>query len=328
MASAFSPKRAAPSASARPRSRRPLRALLAEPQLVEKLRHFKKRVVQLATEHLPATSAALEELRSGLEALPRQALEKMLGNDRLIAVNVRGRFRTLLLERTPIIFFPWRLTLSIANLVHGATDRVPLVFLGSLPSLLTTAFTAARNLKRRHEFAEDVKAGLQQRIGAMLKEGAGPQLRILDHALQRDLNLPRGETPHTAVTSTATLTGLETLQARSAEMFHETLEKWAPSRRAAIMLGLLGFLIFWGVFGWPMFGLYQDFAVAASHLLIFRDVAPHQFPEGVFSMLATSLVSCLPADGAFAFDEALPFWSGVRASMRASRNSVRRTTPN
>lgn len=167
--------------------------LLAEPQLTEKLRHFKKRVSQLAAEHLPATATALDELRTSLEMLPAQALEKMLGSDRLIAANVRGRFRALLLERTPIVFFPWRLALSIANIVHGATDRVPLVLLGSLPSLITTAFAAVRNVKRAHEFASDVEAGLRRRIGAMLKEGAGPQLRALDHALQRDLGLSRSE---------------------------------------------------------------------------------------------------------------------------------------
>ena len=264
--------------------------LLAEPQLTEKLRHFKKRVSQLAAEHLPATATALDELRTGLETLPAQALEKMLGSDRLIAANVRGRFRALLLERTPIVFFPWRLALSIANIVHGATDRVPLVLLGSLPSLITTAFAAVRNVKRAHEFASDVEAGLRRRIGAMLKEGAGPQLRALDHALQRDLGLSRSESPHTAVTSTAQLAGLETLQARSSEIFHDILEKRGPSRAAAVLLGFLGFAVFWGVFGWPMSGLYHDFALAAANVVAPHETAVRMFPHDVFSMLATSLL--------------------------------------
>jgi hypothetical protein len=187
-------------------------AALAEPQLIEKLRRFKDEVARITAEHLPGTRAAIDGLRAVLETLPAKALEKMLGSDRLIAANVRGRMRAILLERTPLIFFPWRLSLSIANLVHGATDRIPLLFAGSIPSIVTTAVTATRNVKRAREFAADMESGLERRIAGALKEAASPQLRAVDHALQRDLKLSEQSAPHTAVTSVATLTRLDALQ--------------------------------------------------------------------------------------------------------------------
>jgi hypothetical protein len=270
-------------------------AALAEPQLVEKLRRFKNDVARITAEHLPGTRVAIDGLRTVLETLPAKALEKLLGSDRLIAANVRSRMRAILLERTPLIFFPWRLTLSIANLVHGATDRIPLLFAGSVPSLVTTAVTAARNVKRAREFAADMETGLERRIAAALKEAASPQLRVVDHALQRDLRLSDQSAPHTAVTSVATLTGLEALQSRSAEIFHETLENFAPSRAAAACIGFVGFVIFWGIFGWPIARLYEDFGAAARDVWFGGEILRRAFPAGAWAMLATTwLLAMLP----------------------------------
>jgi hypothetical protein len=225
-----------------------------------------------------------------LETLPAKALEKMLGSDRLIAANVRGRMRAILLERTPLIFFPWRLSLSIANLVHGATDRIPLLFAGSIPSIVTTAVTATKNVKRAREFAADMESGLERRVAAALKEAASPQLRAVDHALQRDLKLSEQSAPHTAVTSVATLTGLDALQSRSAEIFHETLEKFAPARATAATIGLIGFAVFWGIFGWPIVRLYEDFGAAAHDVWWSIEGLQRAFPSGAWAMLATTLL--------------------------------------
>jgi hypothetical protein len=271
-------------------------AALAEPQLIEKLRRFKDEVARITAEHLPGTRAAIDGLRAVLETLPAKALEKMLGSDRLIAANVRGRMRAILLERTPLIFFPWRLSLSIANLVHGATDRIPLLFAGSIPSIVTTAVTATRNVKRAREFAADMESGLERRIAGALKEAASPQLRAVDHALQRDLKLSEQSAPHTAVTSVATLTGLDALQSRSAEIFHETIEKFAPARGTAAIIGFIGFALFWGIFGWPIVRLYEDFGAAAHDVWAAgmgagaSDILQRAFPSGAWAMLATTLL--------------------------------------
>ncbi len=272
-------------------------ATLAEPQLARKMQLFEAEIARLARTHLPATAAALGELQDALSRLPSQAIASLLGSERLVAANVRMRFRAILLERTPIFLFPWRLALSIANLVHGATDRLPLVFLGSVPSMLTTAWAAAKNVKEAREFAAEAGSGLRNRVAVVVKEMAGPQLQAIDHALRREIGAT--ETTQTGVSSTARLRGIETLQARSTELFQEVVEKFAPARPTAWALALIGFGMFWAVFGWPVFGLYQDFAVAASEVLARRATAITVFPSGTFSMLLTSALLALLPMGLF-----------------------------
>ncbi|MFZ2960979.1 MAG: hypothetical protein WA705_29215 [Candidatus Ozemobacteraceae bacterium] len=262
---------------------------LAEPQLGQKLRVFENDMADLARKHLPVTAVALNDLYESFSKLPAKAVEELLGSDRLIAANVRYRFRSILLEQTPIFLFPWRLALSIANLVHGATDRLPLVLLGSIPSLLTTAWTATKNVKEAREFAEEAVSGLRTRVTVVIKELAGPQLQTIDYALQRDLGL-EAEVPPTSVSSTANLRGLETFQASSAKLFQEITEKYAPGSFTAWFLGFVGVAIFWGIFGCPIYGLYQDFFVAATDVFARQRTALAAFPTETFSMLLTSAV--------------------------------------
>ena len=240
---------------------------LAEPQLEENLRRFTREISALAREHLPGSRDPFLELAAALQKMPVQAVEELLGTDRLVSANVRTRIRSLLLERTPIFVFPWRLALSIANLIHGATDRLPLALLGSPVSMLTTAWAAVKNVKSAHEFEEKVTSGFRSHVTGKIKSMAVSKLEAIDWALQRDLGLESNHAPRTGITSTANLRGLETLQARSTELFHVTIEKFAPSRTLAWLLGIVGFAIFWSFFGWPVYGLYQDFRVAAVEVV-------------------------------------------------------------
>jgi hypothetical protein len=271
--------------------------VLAEPQLEYKRRVFENETAALARKYLPATATALDTLHETLSRLPAQAVEALLGSERVVAAHVRLRFRSLLLERTPIFLFPWRLALSTANMVHGATDRLPLALLGSVPSLLTTAWVAAKNIEKAREFAEQAQSGLRRHVTAAIKDRAGPQLQEIDYALQHDLGLD-ASVPRTGVSSTANLCGIETLQARSAELFQEVTENFAPGAGAAWGLGLIGFALFWGVFGWPVYGLYQDFLVAVGKVLA-HEKAIDAFPAGTLSMLLTSAVLAILPMGLF-----------------------------
>jgi len=271
---------------------------LAEPQLGRKLRAFEIGIAELARKHLPATATALMELHESLSKLPAQAVEALLGSERLVTANVRLRFRSVLLERTPIVLFPWRLALSIANLVHGATDRVPLALLGSVPSMLATAWAAAKNVNQAREFAEQAASGLRTRVTTVIKDLAGPKLQAIDYALQRELGID-ATGPRTGVSSTANLRGIEALQARSTELFQEVTEKFAPGTITTWVLGFTGFAIFWSVFGWPVYGLYQDFVVAASEVLNRQKTSLAAFPAGTLSMILTSAVLAVFPMGVF-----------------------------
>lgn len=269
--------------------------ILAEPQLAAKRRHFKKEIASLAAQHLPATAQALGPIQDELRALPEEVVHDLLGNERTLIANIRASLRTTLLDRTPIFLFPWRLALSIANLVHGATDRLPLAMLGSPLSILTTASTTAKNLWNRVQFNEDIQSGLRRGVEARLKEKLSSRLTDLERNLAADLNSKESTKVHTKEKSSVRLIGLETLQSKSTEFFNEVIEITAPSRATARVLGLLGFLMFWSILGQPLWGLYLDFFHAAEEVLARRASSIQSFPADTFSMLATStLLALLP----------------------------------
>ena len=94
--------------------------------------------------------------------------------------------------------------------------------------------------------------------------------------------------------------GIDALQLQSSGIVDESLEKHALGRGSAIFLGLIGMGIFWGIFGWPVFALYQEYFSAVGSTLL---GSPHEvlgkYPHQVFSMLLTSLLLALLPMGIF-----------------------------
>jgi hypothetical protein len=267
----------------------------ADQELVVRQLRFREEIAALAREHLRATRQGLEPIIRDLNELPQRAAAAMLGEERLLAANICASLRTVLLERTPIFFFPWRLALSIANLIHGATDRLPLVLLGSVPSLLTTSWAAAKNLRDGREFRAEIEVGLRRRVESMLKDQLANRLETLGRNLDADLGRNDQSTARTAEKCSVRLAGLETLQAASTGVFQRVIDRAAPSRLVTRFFGLLGCGIFWAILGQPIYGLYLDFYAAAHQVLTRHANSLAAFPAGTFSMLATStLLALLP----------------------------------
>ena len=269
--------------------------ILAERRLAAKLPVFKKDIAFLATQYLPATTRVLGPIQEELRALPEEVVHDLLGSERKLMADIHASLRAMLRDRTPIFLFPWRLALSIANLVHGATDRLPLALLGSPLSILTTASTTAKNLWNRVQFNEDIQSGLRRGVEARLKDKLSSRLTDLERNLAADLNSGASAKIHTKENASVRLIGLETLQSKSTEFFNEVIESNAPSRSMAWVLGILGFAMFWSILGQPLWGLYLDFFHAGQEVLARRASSIQSFPSDTFSMLATStLLALLP----------------------------------
>jgi GTPase SAR1 family protein len=267
---------------------------LAEPQITVRFSRFRKAIAALAAQHLPATALTLAPIEDELRQLPASAVSTLLGSDLLLSANIRGTLRSTLLNRTPVFVFPWRLSLAVSNLVHGATDRLPLALLGSPPSMLVTAWAAAKNLRDRRQFAEDMDSGLRRRVEAVLKDKLSRRLTDLERNLANDLNTSQASV-HTRDKCSVRLVGLESLQTQSTELFHRVMNEAAPSSLVAWLLGVLGFAMFWSVLGQPLAGLYVDFFRAAEATLTRSASTVQAFPSGTGSMLATSaLLALLP----------------------------------
>ena len=267
----------------------------AEEQLTVRKERFRKEIAALTAQHLPATCSGLDAIAEKLRELPQRAVSVLLGDERRIAASVRGGLRAMLLERTPVWLFPWRLSMSIANLVHGATDRLPLALLGSVPSLLTVGWHTAKNVRQGWQFRREMEAGLRRRIEETLRDEISDQLHTLGKCLDADLQRKESAAALSTEKCTVQLVGLESLQAASTEIFKKQIEGHSPSRRAAWCLGVTGFVIFWVIFGQPLWGLYRDFFSAASEVLHHKTTALAAFPANTFSMLATSaMLAFLP----------------------------------
>ena len=272
---------------------------LPQARLNRKYRQFKDDVGRFMAERLPASRKALEALRETESGLPGETLGHLLGSDRALRAGVRQRLRATLLLRTPYVFFPWRAFLALANLLHGAVERIPFALMGSIPAWVTGAFTAARNVKDARDFSRGVEGGVRGYVEGAVKEKILPKVRDLEFVLNRELRSGRQEAPPASADLRVKIAGLDNLQSRSSEIFHSAVERWAPSRAAATVTGLAGFLIFWGFFAWPVYGLYLDFFDAVRSLRLEEAGAVGRFPSAPFGMLGTSLLLALLPMGFF-----------------------------
>jgi hypothetical protein len=268
-------------------------AALAAPQLQGRLEHFRSEVQDLARAALPATAAAVRELDEAEQRIPREVLSDVLGPDRALRAILRQRFRSIWVDNTPGILFPWRLVLAIANIAWGALDRVPLLLLGSVPSLISTAWVAMKNLRDAAAFREATTQGLRRHVEQKAVERLTPLVQLLEESLAADLGRRFPDTSR--VGTEARVEGIGTLQERSTEAISASVERRAPGPVAAVLSALVGFVLFWSVAGWPLFALYQDYFRAAAGTWEHAPLALERFPSpGLSQLLTSALLGLLP----------------------------------
>jgi hypothetical protein len=199
----------------------------------------------------------------------------------------------LWLEATPSLFFPWRVSLALAHLLWGALDRTPLVLLGSVPSLVSSAWAALKNIRRAEEFREATTEGLRRHVESRVSE----RLAVLVGSLQESLavDLRRSTSERDRPVEEVRVEGISELQARTTAALDEAIERQAPGALTAVGAALVGTLLFWGVAGWPLYALYLDyFKAAVGAWWQIRDALQH-FPAPSFGLLFTAvLLGLLP----------------------------------
>lgn len=260
---------------------------------------FRAALHSILREHLPGLTTAVKRLNSEAVSLPAEVAESLVGSSGPLRAVVRSRLRLSLLTETPAIWFPYRSLLGLLNLTHGAWDRVALSLSGSLPSLISTAWSSAQNLREGHSNEQVIREGLRQRSAAAVADRLAPlAARFRDELaeLRRQPALQRSEVRDEATPSqVAYLAGVDTLQEQSQAIFDEQIDRVAVSRSAALGLGLIGTLIFWGMLAGPIVALYRGYFDASYVTLreLRGDLATYPRPDA--SMILTSVIlSLLP----------------------------------
>jgi len=266
----------------------------------------------LLADELPGLTRAVNRLNDEAEKLPGEVAQTLIGPNGPMQAAIRSRLRLKLLTSTGAIWFPYRSILGLLNLTHGAWDRVLLSLSGSLPSLVSTIWTSTRSLASERDANQEMRDGLQRRSAAAVSDRLGPlasqfrdELALLRHELE-------GQSPHrreavSELSSTpqlASLSGIETLEERSHELFEDAIDRYSISQAAAMLLAVVGTLIFWSLMAGPFVALYSEYLQASYESLIRqageRGGQPgshvlERFPKPELAMVLTSLLlSVLP----------------------------------
>ena len=260
---------------------------------------FRAALHSVLSDQLPGLTAAVRRLNNEAKALPLEVAETLVGGGGPLRAAVRSRLRLALLTDTDAIWFPYRSILGALNLTHGAWDRVLMSLSGSLPSLVSMVWSTTKNLTATRGAEDVVREGLQRRSAAAVADRLGPLAARFREELS-DLRHDRVSPSETSLghrerTQVAFLSGIDTLQEKSQQIFDEEVDRVAVSRPTALLCGIIGTIIFWFLMAGPIVALYRGYFDAS--LTTLRDIGGDLglFPRPDMSMMLTSfMLSLLP----------------------------------
>ncbi|MEC7407195.1 MAG: hypothetical protein VYB72_00165, partial [Planctomycetota bacterium] len=272
---------------------------------------FRKTLQTLLSSQLPGMTSAVQRLRSESIQLPSQIAESLVGGGGPLQAAIRARLRLALLTDTAAYWFPYRSLLGLMNLTHGAWDRLLISFSGSLPSLLSAIWTSAKDRQTDGQALDQVRTGVERRGERAVREKIGPlakQFRDELNELRVRAGMAELEIQDREITSPAELTGLETLQTESQQIFDREVELATSKRSSSIILGFLGTVIFWALMSAPIVSLYSEYLQASYDVFLSlfgmkgetASVNLDGFPAPPAGMLLTSVLLSLLPTGIFA----------------------------
>jgi len=257
----------------------------------------------------PQLATAAIQMQEAANALPRKAIDSVLGPEIVLETAIRTRLRTQIVSDTSSLWFPYRPTLALLAFTQGAWDRLIMAMTGSIPSLFGTFFAWAKNVQQSRKVHWDMQEGLRERLNSQAIDQLQPIQRRFHFALTqlRGADDPSfNVTPNAGAGSTETvrLAGIDELQSRSQALFTELTLQWRTPRWLTATLGAIGITLFWTLLSGPIFSVYRQYLSASIHVFSsigeFRIepatiVSVEEFPHPSPSLLMTSvLLSFLP----------------------------------
>jgi hypothetical protein len=255
-------------------------------------KRFRRELADALVVELPELSAAESRLGKAVCQLPMAIANTLIGSPAALTVVVRTKLRVALLNETPSLCFPYRALLVLLNLTHGAWDRLMLGMAGSLPSLITAAWSSASNLRQMSHLNTDKTQAIRDRAAAIVQDRIRPLIATFRRELNRLRNHDRNVEEDSKQATTARMVGLDALQDASQGIFEEQVTAHAVSAPQARGLGIAGTALFWLLMAGPIIALYREYLAFGFSELIGQhkglEAFPHLSPGTFFTSLVVS----------------------------------------
>ena len=221
--------------------------------------------------------------------------KEVIGDTAQLGIGIRSRFRADAIERTPALLFPYRSLIGVLGLTQGAWDRLIFTTLGSVPSLIMTAFHSVKSWSKTRNFETTLRDQSRQRLRSLINDAYRDDIKNFSHALSSITDDPdQGNLdPSSEIIDIQGLTGIE-IDAQ--EVITEVVKKRRISGFTLWLGGILAFLFFWAMLLGPAITLYVEYFNALEGSAKSITSGLKNYPTPPASLWLTSLMlSIIPA---------------------------------
>lgn len=281
-----------------------LTPLLAEPTTLAKHRESQlQQRIQLTRSHLADTlidfrqriGTPVEKLDQLSATLPEIVQKEVIGDTAQLHIGIRSKFRADAIDRTPALLFPYRSFIGILGLTQGAWDKLIFTTLGSVPSLVMTAFHSVKSWSKTRDFEKSIRDESRQRLNSLINDAYREDIRNFSHSLTAITEEPADISLNNEA-NIIEIHGLTGLEIEAQEIITKSIKKHRISSLTLWLGGILAFLVFWAMLLGPSIALYSEYFISLFDTANSISSGWEHYPEPSASFWLTSLtLSLIPA---------------------------------
>lgn len=281
-----------------------LTPLLAEPATLARHRESQlQQRIQLTRSHLADTlidfrqriGTPVEKLDQLSATLPEIVQKEVIGDTAQLHIGIRSKFRADAIDRTPALLFPYRSLIGILGLTQGAWDKLIFTTLGSVPSLVMTAFHSVKSWSKTRDFEKSIRDESRQRLNSLINDAYREDIRNFSHSLTAITEEPADISLNNEA-NIIEIHGLTGLEIEAQEIITKSIKKHRISSLTLWLGGILAFLVFWAMLIGPSIALYSEYFISLFGTANSISSGWEHYPEPSASFWLTSLtLSLIPA---------------------------------